>query len=96
MRLLLDTRVFAWWMRAINRAGVDFPRLEEMVRLEGFEELPIRIAHTRYLQRLPMRHRDPFDRILIAQSIAERRTLVTRDEVVLSYEGVEGFAPLRV
>ena len=82
--------------RGLNRAGIDFPRLEDSARREGFEELPIRIVHSRFLQRLPLRHRDPFDRMLIAQSIAEGRALLTRDRHILAYEGIEGFAPIRV
>ena len=82
--------------RGIHRAGVDFARLEESVRAENYEELPIRISHTRMLQRLPLKHRDPFDRMLIAQAIAEDIPLLTSDAYILAYEGIEGFRPLRV
>jgi PIN domain nuclease of toxin-antitoxin system len=36
--------------------------------------------------RLPWHHRDPFDRLLIAQAVAERLTLVTRDRVFSKYD----------
>jgi PIN domain nuclease of toxin-antitoxin system len=47
----------------------------------NFEELPVRIAHALYLRRLPALHRDPFDRILIAQALCEGLTLVTADPI---------------
>ena len=50
-----------------------------------FEELPVRIAHALYLRRLPALHRDPFDRILIAQALCEGLTLVTTDPILHKY-----------
>jgi PIN domain nuclease of toxin-antitoxin system len=44
---------------------------------------------------LPDRHGDPFDRMLIAQTIAEGRQLLTSDEAILRYWDVPGFAVLR-
>ena len=51
----------------------------------GFEELPVRLAHAERLQSLPWHHRDPFDRMLAAQALAEGLTLVTRDRVFSRY-----------
>ena len=61
---------------------------------DGFNELPVRFGHSLRLDSLPRHHDDPFDRILIAQSIAERRRLVTNDESILAYAGLAGFDPL--
>lgn len=47
--------------------------------------LPIRASHVTTLASLPMLHKDPFDRILIAQSIAERLDLVTNDGPIKQY-----------
>ena len=47
--------------------------------------LPITAAHARGAARLPMHHRDPFDRMLIAQASQETCTLVSRDAVFSSY-----------
>lgn len=47
--------------------------------------LPIRASHVTTLASLPMLHKDPFDRILIAQSIAERLGLVTNDGAIKKY-----------
>jgi PIN domain nuclease of toxin-antitoxin system len=51
----------------------------------GFEELPLRLSHTQTLRGLPPHHRDPFDRMLVAQAISEGLTLVTRDRALDDY-----------
>ncbi|MFI5297056.1 MAG: type II toxin-antitoxin system VapC family toxin [Polyangiales bacterium] len=51
----------------------------------GFDELPIRCAHAELLRALPPLHRDPFDRMLIAQAIVEGMTLVTKDAAMKGY-----------
>jgi len=48
--------------------------------------LPVTWAHARELRVLPPLHRDPFDRLLVAQARLERRTLVTADEQVRAYD----------
>jgi PIN domain nuclease of toxin-antitoxin system len=47
--------------------------------------IPIRSRHVLYLDRLPWRHRDPYDRILIAQSVVEEMPLVTADREIQKY-----------
>jgi PIN domain nuclease of toxin-antitoxin system len=54
--------------------------LEQQVQAGGFTALPISIAHAIAAGRLARHHEDPFDRMLIAQAIAEGLTIVTRDE----------------
>jgi PIN domain nuclease of toxin-antitoxin system len=51
----------------------------------GFEELPVRVSHAEGVLTLPGHHRDPFDRMLAAQALAEGLTLVTRDPVFRRY-----------
>jgi len=51
----------------------------------GFIELNITPAHALATETLPMHHRDPFDRILVAQALAEGATLVSRDPFVAAY-----------
>ncbi len=58
------------------------------------EELPIRIKHGIVAAHLPMHHRDPFDRMLAAQSLAERLTLVSSDPIFGRY-GVDVLDPTR-
>jgi PIN domain nuclease of toxin-antitoxin system len=47
--------------------------------------LPIEMAHLRRLRTLPFHHRDPFDRLLIAQALEEGLTIVTRDRAFRAY-----------
>jgi PIN domain nuclease of toxin-antitoxin system len=47
--------------------------------------LPIRVSHVSALAALPMLHKDPFDRILIAQAVAEGLDFVTNDAQIASY-----------
>ena len=51
-----------------------------LIEDNGFELLPITIEHLIVISSLEFIHRDPFDRILIAQSINDKLTLVTKDE----------------
>lgn len=52
----------------------------------GLLELPILLRHAERLAELPMHHRDPFDRMLVAQAVVEGLTLVTRDRAFASYD----------
>ena len=60
--------------------------LPERIRDSGFRELPIRADHAIVAGRLPLIHRDPFDRILVAQALCENLTLVSRDPEIHKYE----------
>jgi PIN domain nuclease of toxin-antitoxin system len=81
----------------LGRITVDLKELISAMSADQFAELPVRFAHSLVLQSLPRHHDDPFDRILIAQAIAEGRRLVTRDGDVLElYAGISGFDPLQV
>ena len=51
-----------------------------------FTELPVTAAHGIEAGMLPLHHRDPFDRIMIAQARMERLTLVTADRLLAAYE----------
>jgi PIN domain nuclease of toxin-antitoxin system len=51
----------------------------------GFDLLPVLPDHCKALVTLPRRHRDPFDRMLIAQARAERLPLLTRDRAIIAY-----------
>ncbi|WP_067721034.1 type II toxin-antitoxin system VapC family toxin [Nocardia yamanashiensis] len=62
------------------------PDLPELVRDSGFVPLPIDHSHVIVAGRLPLIHRDPFDRVLVAQAQCEDLTLVTRDPLCQKYE----------
>ncbi|MEH0824422.1 MULTISPECIES: type II toxin-antitoxin system VapC family toxin [unclassified Micromonospora] len=62
------------------------PDLAERVRDMGFRELPVTHDHAITAGSLPPHHRDPFDRMLVAQAITEDLTLATRDASIPLYE----------
>lgn len=62
--------------------------LHSGLKSSGFTELGLSAAHSFALLELPTLHRDPFDRILIAQSRAEGIVLATADKTVASYGGL--------
>jgi PIN domain nuclease of toxin-antitoxin system len=80
--------------RMLGKLDIDIHELIKTIGDAGFTELPVRFTQSLNLEVLPPHHRDPFDRMLIAQSIADGRRLVTFDEKILKYAGVLGFAPL--
>jgi PIN domain nuclease of toxin-antitoxin system len=69
--------------------NVDPRRLWRMLRVNGYRELPVTSEHSVAVNDLPPLHKDPFDRILIAQAKVEGLTLLTVDKTVAKYgEGV--------
>ena len=59
--------------------------MAEAIDESGFEELPVFLRHTEKLSGLPPHHRDPFDRMLVAQALADKLTIVTRDVALRRY-----------
>ena len=57
----------------------------QQLEINGFELLPISCVQLEQLAALPFHHRDPFDRLLIAQAMADDMTIVTRDPEFLKY-----------
>lgn len=62
------------------------PDLAERVRDMGFRELAVTHGHAIAAGRLPPHHRDPFDRMLVAQAAGEGLTLVSRDASIAMYD----------
>ena len=85
--------VASLWEIAIRRGlgRDDFkvdPRLLRRGLLDnGYDELPITSEHVVSVESLPPLHRDPFDRLLIAQATAEGVTLLTADARIAGYPG---------
>jgi PIN domain nuclease of toxin-antitoxin system len=81
--------VVCYWEIAIKsglgKLEVSLPDLRRAVAQSGFLELPVLGAHTEELARLPPLHRDPFDRLLVAQAICEPLRLLTGDAAMASY-----------
>jgi PIN domain nuclease of toxin-antitoxin system len=81
--------VVSLWEIAIKRAAgrLEAPDdLPEIVRSLGHEVLPVRAAHAWSVGSLPLHHRDPFDRLLVAQAMAEGLTFVTADREIMVYD----------
>ena len=71
--------------KRLGKLDVDLSLITTSLEKEGFIELPVRICHTLQTLSLPEIHRDPFDRILIAQAISEPLRLVTADGTLQKY-----------
>ena len=83
------------WEIAIKRAlgKLDAPDdLQAALTANRFVPLPITIKHALAVQTLPDHHRDPFDRLLVAQALHEDFTLVSRDSFVIRY-GIPHIVP---
>jgi PIN domain nuclease of toxin-antitoxin system len=60
--------------------------LPETIRDSELRNLPVTSDHAVTAGRLPLLHRDPFDRMLVAQAVTEGLTLVTRDKALHAYD----------
>ena len=60
--------------------------LTEEIKLHRFTPLNMNFEHAQLAGELPDIHKDPFDRMLIAQAIIEKLTLVTRDSLFVEYD----------
>jgi PIN domain nuclease of toxin-antitoxin system len=70
--------------KLVLRRGVHAAR-EEMLTAIGAQEIAITSSHALAAAELPALHRDPFDRVLIAQTVVESLVLVTADEAIRQY-----------
>jgi len=69
----------------IGKLDVDVASLRQAARESGYLELPVLGVHTEQLAKLPAIHKDPFDRMLVAQADAEPMRLLTADHLLASY-----------
>ena len=92
---LLDTQPSVFvsavspWEIAVKQSTGRLPGpadLAERVRDSQFSSLPITAGHGVHAGRLPQHHKDPFDRMLVAQAQIEGMTLVTRDSWIPKYD----------
>jgi PIN domain nuclease of toxin-antitoxin system len=65
---------------------VDPYRLRKMLVVHGYTELPVTAEHALKVVTVPTLHKDPFDRLLVAQARAEGMVLVTADSAVAQYK----------
>ena len=72
---------------SLGKLKADAMEVRDAALEGGFVELPILGPHALHVGGLPWHHRDPFDRLLIAQAAAEPMRLLTADEQLLAYGG---------
>jgi PIN domain nuclease of toxin-antitoxin system len=81
------------WEIALKRAryggdpGLDPREIRRQMRENGYEELAVKGDHVVAIDSLPPMHKDPFDRLLIAQALIEGITLLTADATIARYPG---------
>ncbi len=80
--------VVVWEIRIKQGIGkLDLPNdFHEVLDNQRFPELPVTVGHAHAIAGLPGVHRDPFDRMLVAQAMVERMTIVTRDKSIAAYD----------
>lgn len=69
----------------LGKLDVDVNQLVLAIEASGFSELPVRAVHAALVHDLPDLHRDPFDRLLVAQAMYEPLRLVTADGHLSGY-----------
>lgn len=77
--------IASFWEMAVKvsmgklEIAVSFEKLNALAWNSGIEILPIEFEHTKMIAQLPFHHKDPFDRMIIAQSLVENISIVTAD-----------------
>ena len=69
----------------LGKLEVDIHLLTSAIESEGFLELPMTARHAAFVSTLANHHRDPFDRMLIAQALSEPLRFLTADQQLLKY-----------
>jgi PIN domain nuclease of toxin-antitoxin system len=76
------------WEIAIKKAIGKLQAPDDLVAAlsaNRFQHLPVTIEHALYAGALPRHHDDPFDRMLVAQALLEKLTIITRDKSIPAY-----------
>ena len=76
-----------WLKQSLGKLRLP-PDFTERLAAESFENLPLTAFHTQRIALLPWYHRDPFDRMLIAQAETENLVLLTADDALAAYGAV--------
>jgi len=69
----------------IGKLEVDISQLVSEIENSGFQELPVSAKHALTVMQLPDIHKDPFDRMLVAQAVSEPLRLLTVDPILKGY-----------
>jgi PIN domain nuclease of toxin-antitoxin system len=81
--------VISPWEIAIKKSRhriEDFAALDPVLKDSEFELLPVLLRHTKAIESMPHHHRDPFDRMLVAQAVVDGMTIVTADRKLTEYQ----------
>ena len=81
---------------ALGRLEIELDDFGEAIVKNGFHPLSIALRHALTVGRLPAIHRDPFDRMLIAQASVEELRLLTHDRIFERYGLKDGLPPIIV
>ncbi len=87
--------IISFWEIAIKislgkiKLDMAYQDLQQHVSVNGFEILPITFEHTIELTTLDFHHRDPFDRIIIAQALIEKFVLISKDRNFDKYNNLK-------
>jgi PIN domain nuclease of toxin-antitoxin system len=73
-----------WLKQSLGKLRLPADFMEKLAA-ESFESLPLTVSQTRQVALLPWCHRDPFDRMLVAQAQVEKLVLLTADETLAAY-----------
>jgi PIN domain nuclease of toxin-antitoxin system len=88
-QVIVHVSVASLWELAIKiglgKLDADVHDIRQGIAASGFRELPVLGEHTEQLRYLPLLHRDPFDRLLVAQAMAEPMRLYTADVALKPY-----------
>lgn len=79
--------------KALGKAGfdVDVKLLYQHLIENQYLELPVLSRHCLLVQDLPLYHKDPFDRLIIAQTMSKNFTLITKDTIISQYPNLKLF-----
>jgi PIN domain nuclease of toxin-antitoxin system len=70
---------------SINKLNLSVEKVVETLHDSDYFSLPITFSHAAKITQLPYYHNDPFDRILIAQTLVEKLTFITHDHKIKQY-----------
>ncbi|MBT9315043.1 type II toxin-antitoxin system VapC family toxin [Leptothoe spongobia] len=90
MKILVDTHAFLWFINdspnlsdhaaTLMESDVDLLFSPQQIECNSIEILPITLDHLKVIATLPFHHRDPFDRLLIAQTTIENIEIISADK----------------
>jgi PIN domain nuclease of toxin-antitoxin system len=82
---LLDSHTLLWWWCKLPELSGGLDDLPGLLRADGFEALPISLAHGLRAGANSQAHRDPFDRMLAAKAEFDRLVLLTADPQLATF-----------